>query len=40
MAAKETKGKIDLKEKLIRETNEKMLTKPIYTSDDWSEKTE
>ena len=36
MAEKETKGKVDVKEKLIRETNEKMFMKPIYTKADWS----
>ena len=36
MAQKETKGKIDIKQNLIRETNEQMLIKPIYTKDDWS----
>ena len=34
MAEKETRGKYDIKEKLIRETNEQMLVKPIYTSED------
>jgi methylmalonyl-CoA mutase len=33
MAAKEMKGK-DVKETLIRETNEQMLIKPLYTSED------
>ena len=36
IAEKESKGKFNIEEKLIRETNEKMLIKPIYTSDDWS----
>ena len=36
MAEAETKGKIPIREKLIRETNEQMLIKPIYTSEDWS----
>jgi hypothetical protein len=36
MAQNETKGKYDIKEKLIRETNEQMLTKPIYTGEDWN----
>ena len=36
IAEKETKGKIDIRQKLIRETNEQMLIKPIYTSEDWS----
>jgi methylmalonyl-CoA mutase len=36
MAEKETKGRINIKEKLIKETNEQMLIKPIYTSEDWS----
>lgn len=34
LASKELKGK-DVKETLIRETNEQMLVKPIYTSEDW-----
>jgi hypothetical protein len=34
LAAKEVKGK-DLKETLVHETNEQMLTKPLYTSEDW-----
>ena len=33
-AKAETKGKINIREKLIKETNEQMLTKPIYTADD------
>ena len=33
-ATKELKGK-DVKETLIRETNEQMLVKPVYTSEDW-----
>ena len=36
MANKETKGKVNVKEKLIKETNEQMLIKPIYTKEDWS----
>jgi hypothetical protein len=36
MAEKESRGKFDVREKLIRETNEQMLVKPIYTSEDWS----
>ena len=36
MAQKETKGKVDIKKQLIRETNEQMLIKPIYTKDDWN----
>jgi methylmalonyl-CoA mutase len=36
MAEKETKGKVNIKEKLIRESNEQMLIKPIYTKEDWS----
>ena len=42
MAAKELKGK-DVRSTLIHETNEQMLIKPIYTSEDWqpsSDKTE
>ena len=41
LAAKELKGK-DVKETLVRETNEQMLVKPLYTQDDWkpSEKVE
>jgi hypothetical protein len=34
LAAKEIKGK-DVKETLVRETNEQMLVKPLYTQDDW-----
>lgn len=34
-AEKESRGKYDVREKLIKETNEQMLTKPIYTSKDW-----
>lgn len=34
LAAKEVKGK-DVKETLVRETNEQMLIKPLYTQDDW-----
>jgi len=33
-AAKEMRGK-DVKETLIRTTNEQMKTKPLYTSKDW-----
>ena len=36
MAKKETKGKVNIHEKLIKETNEQMLIKPIYTKEDWS----
>lgn len=35
MASKEIKGK-DVHESLVRETNEQMLIKPLYTKDDWS----
>jgi methylmalonyl-CoA mutase len=35
MASKEIKGH-DVKETLIRETNEQMFMKPIYTQEDWS----
>ena len=35
LASKEIKGK-DVKETLIRETNEQMLIKPLYTKEDWS----
>ena len=35
LAQKELKGK-DVKETLVRETNEQMLIKPLYTSDDWT----
>ena len=35
LAAKEIKSK-DVKEVLVRETNEQMLVKPLYTSEDWS----
>jgi hypothetical protein len=34
MAKKEIKG-IDVKQTLVRETNEQMLMKPVYTSEDW-----
>jgi len=34
LAAKELKGK-DIREILVRETNEQMLMKPLYTSEDW-----
>jgi methylmalonyl-CoA mutase len=34
LAAKEIKGK-DIKETLVRETNEQMLVKPLYTHEDW-----
>ena len=34
LAAKELKGK-DVKETLVRETNEQMLVKPLYTQEDW-----
>lgn len=37
MAVKESRGKYDIEEKLIRETNEKMLIKPIYTKDDFNQ---
>ena len=36
IAVKESRGKYDIEEKLIRETNEKMLVKPIYTRDDFN----
>ena len=36
MANKETKGKVNVREKLVKETNEQMLIKPIYTKEDWS----
>lgn len=41
MAQKELKGK-DVHQTLVRETNEQMLVKPLYTSEDWqpSEETE
>jgi methylmalonyl-CoA mutase len=35
LASKEIKGK-DVKETLIRETNEQMLIKPLYTKEDWT----
>jgi len=35
MAEKESKGKFNIEDKLVQETNEKMLIKPIYTSEDW-----
>ena len=34
LASKELKGK-DVKETLVRETNEQMLVKPLYTGEDW-----
>lgn len=34
LAAKELRGK-DVKETLIKETNEQMLIKPLYTNEDW-----
>jgi methylmalonyl-CoA mutase len=34
MASKELKGR-DVHQTLVRETNEQMLVKPLYTSDDW-----
>ena len=34
LASKELRGK-DVKETLVRETNEQMLIKPLYTSEDW-----
>lgn len=34
-AEKETRGKINIRQQLIRETNEQMLVKPIYTSEDF-----
>ena len=33
LASKELRGK-DVKDTLVRETNEQMLTKPLYTSED------
>ena len=36
IAVKESRGKYDIEQKLIRETNEKMLVKPIYTRDDFN----
>ena len=36
IAVKESRGKYNIEEKLIRETNEKMLVKPIYTRDDFN----
>lgn len=35
MASKEIKGK-DVHQTLVRETNEQMLIKPVYTKEDWS----
>ena len=35
MASKEIKGK-DVHQTLVRETNEQMLMKPVYTKEDWS----
>jgi len=37
LAGKELKGK-DVKETLVRETNEQMLVKPLYTEEDWKPK--
>jgi hypothetical protein len=34
LAAKELKGK-DVKETLVRETNEQLHLKPLYTNEDW-----
>lgn len=34
LAAKELKGK-NVRDILIRETNEEMLMKPLYTQEDW-----
>ena len=34
IAKKESRGKFDIRAKLIRETNEQMLVKPIYTAED------
>ena len=36
MAEKELRGK-DVNETLVRETNEQMLIKPVYTKEDWQE---
>ena len=36
LASKELKGK-DVHQTLVRETNEQMLIKPVYTSEDWKE---
>ena len=35
LAKKELKGH-DVKDTLVRETNEQMLVKPLYTAEDWS----
>ena len=35
LAEKESRGKYDVREKLIKETNEQMIMKPIYTAQDW-----
>lgn len=35
LASKELRGK-DVKETLIKETNEQMLIKPLYTNEDWT----
>lgn len=35
LAGKELKGK-DVKDTLVRQTNEQMLVKPLYTQEDWS----
>lgn len=40
IAKKESRGKFDIKEKLIRETNEQMLVKPIYTAEDLDTKSD
>ena len=34
LAKKELKGH-DVKDTLVRETNEQMLVKPLYTAEDW-----
>ena len=34
MASKELKG-VNVKDTLVRETNEQMLVKPVYTNEDW-----
>ena len=34
-AEKETKNKVNIRQQLVRETNEQMLVKPIYTSEDF-----
>jgi hypothetical protein len=36
LAAKESRGKYDVRDMTIKVTNEQMIMKPIYTKEDWS----